>query len=133
MKRLFWIGVGAAAAVVTIRRSRDLIDSRTPPGVKQAAGVVVGLGGALRAARSEFSAGLAEREAELRHALLGDADIDAARERTSTRRAERSERKGRHADPATDLTSAPAPDPTAKPTAAPRAEDPDDGDLGYSF
>lgn len=125
MSRLFWVAVGAAATVIAIRKSRTVIEAHTPPGVAQAAGVVTGLGGALKAARSEFSAGLAERESELRRGLLGDADVDAARARTDAWRAERADRKGRHADP-DDV-------PGRTPSTAPRAEDPDDGDLGYSF
>lgn len=131
MKRLFWIGVGAAAAVVAIRKVGDLVDRHTPPGVAQAVGVIGGLRGALRAARSEFTAGLAERETELRHDLLGDVDLDEARTRTDAWRAERREaraqhrpsgrgpRRGRHADALTEGA----------------AEDPgdDDGELGYSF
>ncbi|QTE28019.1 hypothetical protein [Pengzhenrongella sicca] len=138
MSRLFWIGVGAAAAVVAARKSRALVEAHTPPGVAQAAGVVSGLGGALRSARAEFSASLAEREGELRHGLLGDADLDAARARTDAWRADRadrsdrtdragrttrSDRAGRHADPAA----------TRPASTEPRAEDPSDGELGYSF
>ena len=136
MKRLFWIGVGAAAAVVVIRRSRDLVEAHTPPGVVQAVGIVGGLGGAIRSARAEFTAGLAEREADLRHGLLGDVDLDEARTRTDAWRADRadragstspgrassgSRRRGRHSDPRTQDQ--------------PQAQDPsdDDGDLGYSF
>jgi hypothetical protein len=119
VKRLFWIGVGAVATVVVIRKVGALIDNHTPPGVAQAVGVVTGLRGALRAARTEFSAGLSERETELRHELLGDVDLDEARTRTETRRAQRTAapRTGRHAD---DLTGN-------------VVQDADDGELGYSF
>jgi hypothetical protein len=134
MRRLFWIGVGAVAAVVVIRKAKGLIDEHTPPGVAQAAGVVSGLGGALRSARKEFSAGLAEREAELRSDLLGDVDLDEARTRTDEWRAERRERgetrtrpwaarsdakdrRGRHSGAASEDI----------------AQDPGDGELGYSF
>lgn len=120
MKRLFWFGVGAVATVVVLRKVRGLIDEHTPPGVAQAAGVVSGLGGALRTARSEFAAGLAEREAELRHDLLGDVDLDEARTRADAGRSGRHpkrapSRPGRHTDPGEI------------------AQDPSDGELGYSF
>ena len=141
MWRLFWIGVGATAAVLVLRKARGLIDTHVPPGVSQAAGVVSGIGGALRSARSEFSAGLAEREAELRHDLLGDVDVEAARTRTQDWRAERSERsersehrgrspRGGASSSGTDRGGRHA-DPDAEP--APQAQDADDGDLGYSF
>ncbi|MGV8968030.1 MAG: hypothetical protein ACOH2F_17355 [Cellulomonas sp.] len=146
MKRLFWIGVGAAATVVVIRKVRGLVDAHTPPGVAQAAGVVSGLAGAVRSARSEFSAGLAEREAELRHDLLGDVDLDVARERADSWRADRHQRResgrdrswpassdaqsrpGRHtgAGPTGEITTRPA-------ASGELAQDPSDGELGYSF
>jgi len=137
MKRLFWVGVGAVAAVVAIRKAGGLIERHTPPGVARAAGVVTGCGAALRSARAEFTAGLAEREAELRHDLLGDVDLDEARVRTAARRAQRAGTSHRPAhasarpddgDPTSDQAHARDADPTAD-----VAQDPDDDDLGYSF
>jgi len=144
MKRLFWIGVGSVVTVVVIRKVRGLIDAHTPPGVAQAAGVVSGLGGALRSARSEFSAGLAEREAELRHDLLGDVDLDEARERTDSWRADRHERRGaghgRSWPASSDAKTRPGRHTGATPEVPTRAapageiaQDPGDGELGYSF
>jgi hypothetical protein len=134
MRRLFWIGVGAAAAVVVIRKAGALIESHTPAGVAQAAGAVTVVRKAVRTAREEFTAGLAEREADLRCGLLGDADLDQARSRADTWRANRADRdpagtaptgrgqgrRGRHSGPGADTA---------------QAQDPsdDDGDLGYSF
>ena len=132
MRRLFWIGVGAAAAVVVIRKAGALIESHTPAGVAQAAGAVTVLRNAVRTAREEFTAGLTEREGDLRRGLLGDADLDQARSRADAWRAERADRnpagtapagrgrRGRHSGPGADTA---------------QAQDPsdDDGDLGYSF
>lgn len=141
MKRLFWIAVGAVATVVVIRKTGDLVERHTPPGVTRAAGVVAGCGAALRSARAEFTAGLAEREAELRHDLLGDVDLDEARTRTEARRARRAgASRAPHAgtpgaphassgSPA-DAATGRAPDSDA---ASDVAQDPDDDDLGYSF
>ena len=146
MKRLFWIGVGAVATVVVIRKVRGLVDAHTPPGVAQAAGVVSGLGSALRSARSEFSAGLAEREAELRQDLLGDVDLDAARERADSWRADRRQQRGSargrsrpassHAKsrPGRHTGAAPTGEIPTRPAASGEiAQDPSDGELGYSF
>jgi hypothetical protein len=137
MKRLFWIGVGAVGAVVVIRKAGALIERHTPPGVTRAAGVVTGCGAALRAARAEFTAGLAEREAELRHDLLGDVDLDEARARTEARRAQRDgTRRAPHAPSGhpgdADPTNDQAPDGDTEPTSD-VAQDPDDDELGYSF
>ncbi|HEY8717561.1 hypothetical protein [Pengzhenrongella sp.] len=125
MKRLFWIGIGAVATVIVIRKSSALIEAHTPPGVARAAGIVGGLGGALRHARSEFSAGLAEREAELRHDLLGDVDLDEARKRTDEWRAQRAGSSGPgHRSPSgTERRRHRGAEP----------QDDDDGELGYSF
>ena len=143
MKRLFWIGVGAVATVVVLRKVRGVIDEHVPPGVAQAAGVVSGLGGALRSARREFSAGLAEREAELRHDLLGDVDLDAARSRTDSWRADRHQQRGksrgRSWPASSDAKTRPGRHTGAQPGSESGAEtgelaqDPSDGELGYSF
>lgn len=131
MKRLFWISVGAAAAVLVIRKAGDLIERHTPPGVAHAAGVVSGLSGVLRTARTEFTAGFAEREAELRHDLLGDVDLDEARTRTDAWRAGRGDstrRRPSRGSPRTAGGVGRHPDDSAE-----LAQDDDDGDLGYSF
>ena len=135
MKRLFWIAVGAVATAVVIRKTGDLIERHTPPGVTRAAGVVTGCGAALRTARAEFSAGLAEREAELRHDLLGDVDLDEARTRTDARRAQRagtSRTSHASSDRPVDAATDQAPQGDAS-TTSDVAQDPDDDELGYSF
>ncbi|RYV52862.1 hypothetical protein [Pengzhenrongella frigida] len=135
MRRLFWIGVGAVATVVVIRKVRSLVDEHVPAGVTQAAGVVGGLSGALRSARSEFSAGLAEREAELRRDLLGDVDLDAARSRTESWRAERHAKRA--TSPDRTASSSESSDRAGRPGRhaddSELAQDPSDGELGYSF
>ncbi|MEO7943654.1 MAG: hypothetical protein ABIR34_09665 [Marmoricola sp.] len=130
MKRLFWIGIGAVATVIVIRKSSALIEAHTPPGVVRAAGIVGGLGAALRSARSEFSAGLAERESELREDLLGDVDLDKARVRTDEWRARRAGEKRAGAQKAGDHS--PSGSARRRHTDA-EPQDDDDGELGYSF
>lgn len=134
MSRLFWVGVGAAATVFALRKSRAVVQAHTPPGVSQAVGIIAGLNGTFKTAKAEFSTGLAEREAQLRHDLVGDADLDAARTRTDEWRAQRratdASRPGRHTDP-----TGPTDPPTTatQRSSAPQAQDPDDGELGYAF
>lgn len=102
MSRLLWVGVGAAAAVAGAKRL-GLLDSVTgaPDGPHGAhsAGAAGAASTAARAARTAFRAGattagavrnlsdarrelvagMAEREAQLRHDLVGDVDVDAIR------------------------------------------------------
>ncbi|GEA88817.1 hypothetical protein [Cellulomonas cellasea] len=121
MRRLFWVAVGATVTLVAVRRARDVVTGYLPAGTGEALGVVQQVTTAARTARSEFLAGLAEREEQLTHDLVGDVDVDALREERARRRAaEDAEpaargRRAAHRRPAT--------------------EDPDDadGDLPYSF
>jgi hypothetical protein len=159
MRRLFWVGVGAAAAVAGARRL-GLLDGLTSDAghgahagagrstAAQAARTTFRAGattaGAVRSlsdARREFSTAMAEREQQLRHDLVGDVDVDAIR-------AERAERRTA-AGAASDTSGAVPPawhrDPEAREaTRRSRArrgwadeptDDPDDGDgdLPYSF
>ncbi|VTR75575.1 hypothetical protein [Cellulomonas hominis] len=159
MRRLFWVGVGAAAAVAGARRL-GLLDGLTADAghgahagagrstAAQAARTAFRAGattaGAVRSlsdARREFSTAMAEREQQLRHDLVGDVDVDAIR-------AERAERRAA-AGVASDTSGAVPPawhrDPEAREaTRRSRArrgwadeptDDPDDGDgdLPYSF
>lgn len=100
MKRLFWIGVGAAVAVAGARRF-GLLDgaggSHAPAAHRSASGSTAGTAaqaartafragataaGAVRSlsdARREFRLGMAEREEQLRRDLVGDVDVDALR------------------------------------------------------
>jgi hypothetical protein len=118
MRRLVWIGVGVVVTVVVIRKGRAIIDAYVPAGATDVVGTAARFGSALRTVRSEFAAGMAEREQQLRHDLVGDADIDAIR----------AQRPERVADLRRTWSSSHKPDPDALgPT-----EDPDDDD-GYTF
>jgi hypothetical protein len=79
MKRLVWIAVGAAAAVVVIRKGAALSERYVPAGTRDALGTVGRVASAARTVRSEFLTGIAEREEELRHDLIGDVDVEALR------------------------------------------------------
>lgn len=134
MKRLLWVAVGAGLAVVVARRSRAVAEHYLPPGAADALGVAGRVTVAARTAVSEFRLGLAEREEQLRHDLIGDVDIEALR-------ADRDRARAESAFP--DDAGAPT-RPTGADRRARRAsrgwadqptEDPDDGDgdLPYSF
>ncbi|NMM17670.1 MAG: hypothetical protein HHJ14_11250 [Cellulomonas sp.] len=108
MKRLFWIAIGAAVTVVVIRKGAALSERYLPAGARDAAGTLGRVTTAARTVKTEFLAGLAEREAELRHDLIGDVDVEAlrserARDRADALRAGRATRAGRGwADGATE-------------------------------
>ena len=110
MKRLFWVAVGVAATVVVVRSGRVLIDRYVP---REAVAAVDGAArtvSAVRTARSELRAGMAERERELRAALLGDLDVDELRRQAPAARAGlRAAWRGRAADDES-WNAAPAPD-----------------------
>jgi hypothetical protein len=159
MRRLFWVGVGAAAAVAGARRL-GLLDGLTGDAAHAAHSARAGGGrstaaqaartafragattaGAVRSlsdARRAFTAAVAEREQQLRHDLVGDVDVDAIR-------AERAERRAAAADTSGAVPPAWHPDPEAREaTRRSRArrgwadeptDDPadGDGDLPYSF
>lgn len=168
MSRLLWVAVGAAAAVAGAKRL-GLLDgvldaapahgahADTRPSAGGAAGTATTAARAVRTAfragattagavrslsdvRREFSAGVAEREAQLRHDLVGDVDVDAIR-------AERAARRAAAHDDHPDRTAPPAwhGDPEAREAARRErarrgwaeepTEDPadDDGDLPYAF
>ncbi|AEE46142.1 hypothetical protein [Cellulomonas fimi] len=79
MRRLVWVGVGVVVTVVVLRQGRRLVDAYVPAGATE---VVDGVTRARRAwdtARREFAAGLAEREEQLRHDLVGDVDVERLR------------------------------------------------------
>ncbi len=121
MRRLFWVAVGATVTLVAVRRARDVVTAYLPAGTGEALGVVDQVTTAARTARSEFLAGLAEREEQLKHDLVGDVDVDALREERARRRE----------------AEAAAPGAPGRGAAhrRPATEDPDDadGDLPYSF
>ncbi|WP_034621679.1 hypothetical protein [Cellulomonas sp. URHE0023] len=119
MRRLVWIGVGVVATVVVIRKGRAVLDAYVPAGATDAVSSAARFGSALRTARSEFAAGMSEREQQLRHDLVGDVDLD-------TLRAERPERV---ADLKRTWSSQ---KPPRDPADYGPTEDPDDDD-GYTF
>lgn len=149
MRRLFWVALGAAVAVAGARKlglldapSADGRGSRPTPtqAAFRAAGTAAGAVRSLSDARRELRDGMAEREEQLRHDLVGDVDVDALR-------AERSARRATAAPPDTSGAVPPAwhRDPEAREaTRAARArerwageptDDPEDGDgdVPYSF
>ncbi|WP_125778142.1 hypothetical protein [Antribacter gilvus] len=90
MRRLFWVGVGVAVTVVVYRQGRRLVARYTPEAVSDRAAAVVDDAGArvsqfARQFRAEFTVARAERERELRAALLADGQPDP--EVTRARRA----------------------------------------------
>lgn len=113
MRRLVWVGVGAVVTVVVLRRGRAVVDRYVPAGAVQGAGLLVRVPQAVRGFVDEVRAGTAEREAQLRHDLVGDVDIDELREFRARHRSER--------------------EPARRTRSGAPTEDPDDGDLGYSF
>ena len=158
MRRLLWAGVGAAATVATLRKVREVTDRHVPAGARSALGAAAGATTLVQRAVAEFRAGTAEREAELRADLLAGADLTRSRARVDAWRAERAERAGRtgghrpdddrpHADARGDDArdaDGDRPAGSGRPgsaaaarnrrgSGAHRAEDPDDGALGYSF
>lgn len=132
MRRLVWVGVGVVLTVVVIRKGRAIAEAYLPEGSTDVVDAATRIGRALGTARREFSAGLAEREAQLRHDLVGDLDVDAVRAA-----------RGEHVDAVrsgwADATGRPRPSgPRGRQArSAPSSwkgpvEDPDDDD-GYAF
>ncbi|MFC8798577.1 hypothetical protein ACFT2C_12660 [Promicromonospora sp. NPDC057138] len=77
IRRLFWVGVGAAVTVVVIYKGRQVVRRYTPEAVSERAAAAVDDAGArlntmARTFRSEFSVARAEREAELMASLRGE-------------------------------------------------------------
>ncbi len=88
MRRLFWMGVGAAGAVVVARRVRAAAHRFTPGGVaEQATDAGRRVTDAVRDAVGEFRAARDEREAELVTALLAEPEGGSVAERREARRA----------------------------------------------
>jgi hypothetical protein len=71
MRRLFWVGLGAAAGVLVVRRVTKTAQAYTPEGMARS---VAGLGEGLREMADAVREAMHEREAELRAALGADAD-----------------------------------------------------------
>jgi Family of unknown function (DUF6167) len=75
MRRLFWVGLGATADILVVRRVTRAAQAYTPEGVARS---LSGLGDGLRELAATVREGMAEREAELRAALGADVDPHAA-------------------------------------------------------
>jgi hypothetical protein len=73
MRRLFWVSLGAVAGVLVVRKLTRTAQTYTPAGL--AAGLE-NLGDAIRDFADQVSAGMAERELELRDALGLDEQHD---------------------------------------------------------
>jgi len=117
MRRLVWVGVGVVATVVVVRKGRALLDAYVPAGTTDAVQGVGRVMTAVRTAQHEFRAGMAEREQQLRHDLVGDVDVESLR----------AERPERVADLRRTWAARRAREDWVGPT-----EDPDDDD-GYAF
>ena len=83
MRRLFWVGVGVALTVVVVRNARRVAEAYLPDGATDVVDGATRLTRAAATARSQFAAGFAEREAQLRRELVGDADVDELRAQRS--------------------------------------------------
>lgn len=79
MRRLFWVGVGVALTIVVVRNGRRIAEAYLPQSATDVVDGATRLTRAVGTARSQFAAGFAEREAQLTHDLVGDADVDQLR------------------------------------------------------
>lgn len=70
MRRLFWMGVGAAGAVVLVQRARKVVQHLPETMVGQVEQAGERASSALRTAVADFRLARAEREVELVEALL---------------------------------------------------------------
>ncbi len=131
MRRLFWVAVGATVTVVAARRLGSSVSGLVPRDAAELAGSAARAGRSVRGVVGELRAGMAEREAQLRADLLGDADIEELRAERARRRAatDAPERPGTHraADgrgrrSTRGWADAPTEDPSD-----------DEGDLPYTF
>ncbi|GAB3675148.1 hypothetical protein [Angustibacter aerolatus] len=76
MRRVFWVGLGATAGVLVVRRLTSAARAYTPEGVARG---LSGLGDGLRELAEVVREGMEQRDAELRLALGVDAGaIDPA-------------------------------------------------------
>ena len=66
MRRLFWIALGATLGVLVVRKVTKTAQAYTPSGMAEG---LSDLGEGLREMAGAVRDGMAEREAELRHAL----------------------------------------------------------------
>jgi hypothetical protein len=70
MRRLFWIALGAAVGILTVRKVSQTVEQYTPAGMGRS---LASVGEGLREVAEVIREGMAEREAELRTALGVDA------------------------------------------------------------
>lgn len=93
MKRLFWVALGATAGVLIVRKLTQAADNLTPDGATdRVANALGGLGQTFREFADDVKVAMAERDAELRHALgiaddgtgTGQPDLDAVDELVRT-------------------------------------------------
>jgi hypothetical protein len=117
-RRLTWLAVGVVVTVVVIRKGRAVVETYLPAGTTDTIDNVQRVSHAVVTLKSEFLTGMAERERQLRHDLVGDVDVEALKaerpERVQDVRRAWSTARGRDAG-------------WSGPT-----EDPDDDD-GYTF
>ena len=117
-RRLTWLAVGVVVTVIVIRKGRTIVETYLPAGTGETLDGVQRVSHAVATLKSEFLAGMAEREQQLRHDLVGDVDVEALKaerpERTENLKRAWSTARHRDAD-------------WSGPT-----EDPDDDD-GYTF
>ena len=74
MRRLFWVALGATAGVYVMRKVTRTAEQLTPQALAQS---IAGLGDAIRDFADAVTAGMAERELELREALgIEDDHVD---------------------------------------------------------
>lgn len=134
MRRLFWIGVGVGVTVLVVRHGHRLVERYVPKDAATALSTATKVTRTARGVLDEFSAGLAEREKELRDALLGpDADVAAVKARG---RAAWSELRGSRGSDGSGAARGPRGSATRHGVPGSWAggplEDPDDDD-GYAF
>lgn len=73
MKRIFWLILGAAAGILVVRKLSSKAAALTPQGlVKQVTKAANDVADSVRGFTDEVRAGMAERENELRDAVLGE-------------------------------------------------------------
>jgi uncharacterized protein DUF6167 len=70
VRRLFWIALGAAVGIFTVRKVTQTVEQYTPAGMSRS---LASVGDGLREVAEVIREGMAEREAELRTALGVDA------------------------------------------------------------
>jgi hypothetical protein len=90
VRRLALVGVGAVAVAlvaVVVLEGRALVDRYAPREPGAAPDLASRLWTTARTVRAELVAGMTEREAELRTALIGDVDLDELRRKAPAARA----------------------------------------------